>query len=318
MKTFAAASIFLAIVAAPAAAQTGLPHGPGGGDNAALIARIERLEQRIADLQAVVAAVETLAKNNAGGSGGYAAAGGASPEQTRQLAEQIADLTQRLERIEAREAGEGNVRPPAGPARQASGYGASPATGFEDKEQLAPLAPAAPVYGSRPQQSASAAQPPAPVQARPYGYETAGTSQQSPGPAAPPASSPARTLLAQATSALSHREYPAAETYFQQFLDQYPTDPAAGNAQYWLAETSFESGEYKVAADRFLKTFTTYPSNERAPEALLKLAISLRRLGDNANACATFTELAKRYPRVSPSIQQRADAEKKRASCAAG
>ena len=78
---------------------------------------------------------------------------------------------------------------------------------------------------------------------------------------------------------------------------------------------AFVSGEYKTAADRFLKTFTNYPSSERAPEALLKLAISLRRLGNNTDACATFSELAQRYPKAPQTVMQRAEAEKKRANC---
>jgi tol-pal system protein YbgF len=129
------------------------------------------------------------------------------------------------------------------------------------------------------------------------------------------AAGPARTLFDQATGALDRREYSAAETYLRQLLDQYPADPLAGSAQYWLGEIASVSGEYKTAADRFLKTSTAYPTNERAPEALLKLGISLRRLGNNKDACATFTELAQRYPRASQSVQQRAGAEKKRASC---
>ena len=129
------------------------------------------------------------------------------------------------------------------------------------------------------------------------------------------AAGPARALFDQGYGALNRREYTVAEGYFQQFLDQYPSDPLAGSAQYWLGETAFVSGEYKAAADRFLKTFTNYPSSERAPEALLKLAISLRRLGNNADACATFSELTQRYPKAPPTVLQRADAEKKRANC---
>jgi tol-pal system protein YbgF len=317
MRSFVAALISLAVAAAPASAQAPGSRSPGDG-NAALAARLERLEQQIADLQGVVAAVETLAKNNSGGGGsGYAAGGGVSSEQVRQLSEQIADLTQRLERLEARDGGDSGARPLPGPSRQGSGYGASPATGFEDKEQLPPLSPPqgpATNYGMRPQQSASAGQP------RPYAYEPAGAPPRVapaplPAPVTASAGSPARALFDQATGALNRREYSAAETYFQQFLDQYPSDALAGSAQYWLGETAFVSGEYKTAADRFLKTFTAYPTNERAPEALLKLAISLRRLGNNTDACATFTELARRYPRASQSVQQRADAEKKRANC---
>ncbi len=303
MRIFAAASISLAmaVAALPAAAQYPGQRPPAGDGGGAGSGRIERLEQQISDLRGVVAAVETLAKNNSGGGSGYAAAagGGANSEQVRQLSEQIAELTQRIERLEAR-SGEGGGVAGGGMAPQAMprpdpGYGAAPASGFEDKQPLAPLgAPAAPAYTPRQQQSAVAPRPAAPAAA---------------------ASGPARALFDQGYGALNRREYTAAEGYFQQFLEEYPSDPLAGSAQYWFGETAFVSGEYKTAADRFLKTFTNYPSSERAPEALLKLAISLRRLGKNNDACATFSELGQRYPKAPANVLQRAEAEKKRASC---
>ena len=309
MRILVAGSIYLLIVAGfcPALAQlTGQRPAAEGG--AAPGARLERLERQIADLQSVVAAVETLAKNNSGGVSGYAAAagGGASGDQIRQLSEQIADLTQRIERLEAR-LGEAGAAAPASQPRQ--DYAASPASGYEDKQQLPPLGtPPAPAYAPRQQQTANATTPGAA-----YGYET--PAQRTPPPAAATAANTPRALFDQGYGALNRREYSAADTYFQQFLEQFPTDPLAGSAQYWLGETAFVSGEYKSAADRFLKTFTNYPSSERAPEALLKLAISLRRLGNNTDACATFAELAQRYPRAPQTVLQRADAEKKRANC---
>jgi tol-pal system protein YbgF len=302
MRIIAAASISLAmaVAALPAAAQMAPSRAPAGGE-APAGGRIERLEQQISDLQGVVAAVESLAKSGSGGGSGYAAAagGGAGAGELRQLSEQIADLTQRIERLEAR-LGEGGGGPaPQALPRQDPGYGASPAGGFEDKQQLPPLgAPPAPAYPPRQQQGSVAAPHPAASAATPAA-----------------ASGPARALFDQGYGALNRREYTAAEGYFQQFLEQYPSDALAGNAQYWLGETAFVSGEYKAAADRFLKTFTNYPQSERAPEALLKLAISLRRLGNNNDACATFSELTQRYLKAPQSVMQRADAEKKRANC---
>ncbi len=79
-----------------------------------------------------------------------------------------------------------------------------------------------------------------------------------------------------------------------------------------LEKSAFSNGEYRAAADRFLKTFTNFPNNERAPEALLKLAISLRRLGENAAACDSFAELQRRYPQGPKNVLQRADVEKKK------
>ncbi|MGA9548865.1 MAG: hypothetical protein WBS14_14460, partial [Rhodomicrobium sp.] len=102
MRSIAAPMIFLAMSAALTPAFAQAPRG-AADNSSALNGRLERLEQQVADLQGVVAAVETLAKNNGGG-GGYSAAasGGASSEQVRQLSEQIAELTRRLQRLESR------------------------------------------------------------------------------------------------------------------------------------------------------------------------------------------------------------------------
>jgi tol-pal system protein YbgF len=327
MKSIAAPVIFLAMSAALAPAFGQTPRG-AADNNSALNGRLERLEEQVADLQGVVAAVETLAKNSGGG-GGYSAAagGGASSEQVRQLSEQIAELTRRLQRLESRLGS--NTGPGAEEPREQTGFNTTtPASGFEDKEQLPPLnAPQAeadryasrPAYGAPSQQVASASQSAA--QPRSYGadpYSSAPAASPAPRPtpaAVAPTASSAKALFDQAYAAYGRREYSAAETYFQQFMDQYPKDAMAGSAQYWLGETAFSSGEYRAAADRFLKTFTNFPNNERAPEALLKLAISLRRLGENAAACDSFAELQRRYPQSPKTVLQRADVEKKRANC---
>jgi|SRR5208337_2952087 len=323
MRSIAAPVIFLAMSAALAPAFAQSPRG-AAENNSAMTGRLERLEEQIANLQSVVAAVETLAKNSGGG-GGYSpsTSGGASSEQIRQLSEQIAELTQRLQRLEARSGS--NTGPGAEQPHEQTGYNTTattaPASGFEDKEQLPSLsAPPAepdryarPAYTTPSPQTASAGQFAA--QPRAYGESAA------PAPAAPrptPAAAAAtgsRALFDQAYGAYTRREYSAAETYFQQFIDQYPKDAMAGSAQYWLGETAFSNGEYRAAADRFLKTFTNFPNNERAPEALLKLAISLRRLGENAAACDSFAELQRRYPQGPKTVLQRADVEKKRANC---
>ncbi len=310
-------SLVIAVPLMHAAAQAPGPRpGPAAEGGPAVMGRLERVEEQLVDLQGVVAAVETLAKSNSGGGTGYSAAatGGASAEQIRQLSEQISDLTQRLERLEARLGA--NTGPGAPQARVQTGYGTSPAGGFEDKEQLPPLsAPQTPAdrIAARPpappsSQVANAGQPPSPlppVVSRPSSSASAS------------AAGPARTLLDQALGALNRHDYAVAESYLQQVLDQYPTDPLAGNAQYWLGEAAFQSGEYDTAGKRFLKLYTQFPTSEQAPQALLKLAISLRRLGKPQEACAPLDELQKRFPKAQAVLKQ-ADSEKKRSECAAG
>jgi TolA-binding protein len=64
----------------------------------------------------------------------------------------------------------------------------------------------------------------------------------------------------------------------------------------------------------FLKSYTNYPASEKAPESLLKLGVSLKRLGENSAACDTFVEIEQRFPQAQ-AIVQRAQAEKRRSNC---
>ena len=124
----------------------------------------------------------------------------------------------------------------------------------------------------------------------------------------------AQSAYDQAYTAYTQRNYRAAADGFEQFMQRYPSDPLAGSAQFWLAESAFTGGDFRKAADIYLKTASNYPDNEKAAESLLKLGISLKRLGENDAACSTFSELGKRYPNAS-ALLQRADTEKRRSNC---
>ena len=124
----------------------------------------------------------------------------------------------------------------------------------------------------------------------------------------------AQSAYDQAYGAYQQQNFRAASSGFDQFLQRYPGDPLAGSAQFWLGEAAFTSGDFRKAADMYLKTATNYPENEKAAESMLKLGISLKRLGENDAACSTFSELNKRYPNAS-ALLQRADTEKRRSNC---
>ena len=89
----------------------------------------------------------------------------------------------------------------------------------------------------------------------------------------------AKQLYETAYGYLMQRDYSAAQGSFEDFLTRYPQDSLAGNAQYWLGEAHFVRGEYKAAASSFLKGYQNYAGNARAADSLLKLAMSLDRLG---------------------------------------
>jgi TolA-binding protein len=69
-----------------------------------------------------------------------------------------------------------------------------------------------------------------------------------------------------------------------------------------------------LPARSFLAGFQSYPKNPRAPNALLKLGMSLNKLGQKQQACGAFAEVPKKYPAAADARNQ-ALRELKRAGC---
>ena len=118
-----------------------------------------------------------------------------------------------------------------------------------------------------------------------------------------------------AYSYILQRDFDSAEAAFSAFLISYPGDNLTGNAQYWLGESYYARGMFRPAADAFLKGYSDNRRSQKAPDSLLKLGMSLVQLGQKDAACATFSELAKKFPSASPSVLQRASREAERARC---
>ncbi|MCK7613183.1 tol-pal system protein YbgF [Roseibium sediminicola] len=110
-------------------------------------------------------------------------------------------------------------------------------------------------------------------------------------------------------------DYAGAEHGFRTFLENYPDDQLTANAQYWLGESLLAQQNYREAADAFLKTYTKHPGNEKSPDSLLKLGMSLRGLGEAEAACATFSELLNKFPNAAPAVLTQARDERRRAQC---
>lgn len=119
----------------------------------------------------------------------------------------------------------------------------------------------------------------------------------------------------QAYSLAVNGDYNAAEAGFRTFIESYPDHTLSANAQYWLGESLLAQQNYREAADAFLKTYRDHPGNTKGPDSLLKLGVSLRGLGENDVACATFSELLNKYPNAAPAVLSQARDERQRAQC---
>jgi tol-pal system protein YbgF len=113
---------------------------------------------------------------------------------------------------------------------------------------------------------------------------------------------------------LLRRQFGDAEAGFRQFLDKYPEHSLAGSAQYQLGETFYAQANYQEAARNFLQGYKNYPKSRRAPDSLLKLGMSLRKLDQRDQACAALASVSTEFPRA-VEAKKRAEAELKRAGC---
>ncbi|MGI9522374.1 MAG: tol-pal system protein YbgF [Hyphomicrobiaceae bacterium] len=114
---------------------------------------------------------------------------------------------------------------------------------------------------------------------------------------------------------LLQQDYQAAKEALAEFIARYPGHELTGNAQYWLAETHYVRGQYKEAAAAFLKGYREYRRSAKAPDSLLKLAMSLDQLGQRAAACSSLGELQQTFPRAANHVKRRAGQERRRLQC---
>ncbi len=135
-----------------------------------------------------------------------------------------------------------------------------------------------------------------------------------PSPAAAPAVTPAAAFAA-ANKQLLDGDYPHAESAFADFVQRYPTDPRAAEANYHLGQTLTVRANTADAAGAYLAAIRGYPKTVWAPDAMLQLSRALHTLGDQANACKVLDDLNKRYPMAPPPVQSRAATTRAQAKC---
>ncbi|WP_229309376.1 tol-pal system protein YbgF [Hyphomicrobium album] len=310
-------------------------------DDSALKQRVEQLEEQLVDMQVVVGTLESLARGGgalaASGAGGAGFSGGADSvrldgleTQLRALSAQIQQLTDQVRTLGGQprrsDAGsaptnfaatpapgpgpvsgagaDAGAAPAAPPAADAGRFGSTTVTAGNGGDSIGGL-----IESEQPAaEGGAAASPPPEMAALPpaFGAATA--------PNAADAGN-AKQLYETAYGYLMQRDYTAAQSAFEDFLTRYPQDSLAGNAQYWLGEAHFVRGEYKAAASSFLKGYQNYAGNARAADSLLKLAMSLDRLGQKDAACSSFGELSTRFPNAPENVKNRAKSERQRIGC---
>lgn len=223
----------------------------------------------------------------------------ATTGRVEQLSFRLDQLTNRLDivvsdlEMRARGEGSGSAAPgaaaPVGGAAAGAGRSTTPSPGDTP-------------------QSAGAASPATGAAARPAVDAPASSAGALP-------NAPPEQQYAYAFDLLRQTDYAGAETAFKAFLERYPDDDLANNASYWLGETYYVRKDYVKAAETFLDAYQQHKNGPKAPDALLKLAMSLGQLDKKTEACTTLGELKRAFPEASERVKSKASEEGARLGC---
>jgi len=318
---FSTVAIAVCLAVSPAFAQSKdkTAKAGAGSSESALQARVQSLEEQLVDMQVVMGTLETLAKNGGAAAAPFPAStagGDGDAARIEGLETQVRALTSQVQQLSDQVRGLGGTPRrsdiPASTDSALAGNGSYP--------QADAAGEPSPGFGST--TVAAAGDAIGGLLNDQGGHAPGVPDAQAPSPVATAALAPAsetsndpKQLYETAYGYLLQRDYGAAETAFNEFLTKFPSDSLSGNAQYWLGETHFVRGQYKAAANAFLKGYQTYAQSAKAPDSLLKLAMSLDRLGQKDAACSSFAELSSKFPMAPQSVKARAQSERQRVGC---
>lgn len=99
-----------------------------------------------------------------------------------------------------------------------------------------------------------------------------------------------------ALAAFEAQDFASASSQFDTLVTNFPGGPLTGEAHYWKGAAQAGLGDWGAAARSFLESFSGSPQGTKAPDALYRLGISLRELGQIEEACLMLSEVLIRYP----------------------
>jgi TolA-binding protein len=300
----AAAMSALAVVLV-GSAQVGLS-GPAFAQDTLAEARLRKMEAEIRALQRQVFP---------GGDGKYfapeitpgqpAAAGAAAPASTpvtdlltrmdsveaqlARLTAQIEQSSNRLSQLEARAGIAASGAAPTAAAPTAPDANLTAMSGGASQPKPTPAVAAAPAPAPAPERVATST--PAPAASGPSATRLAAVRAVE----KPSTGDPVDDEYSYGFRLWDAKLYPEAEQQLKMFVDRYPRHERTSYARNLLGRAYLDEGKPRDAATWFLQNYQADKSGARAPDSLLYLAESMRRLQDTSRACIALAEFAETY-----------------------
>jgi TolA-binding protein len=132
------------------------------------------------------------------------------------------------------------------------------------------------------------------LQAPPAAPPPSGAPAGPPAAAAPPSAS---VLMNGAATDYSSGKADLALDEYTQFLNYYPDDPNAPQAQFMIGQIHAAQGKYEIASMDFDNVLERYPENKYTVDALFLKGMALKQSGHRDAAATEFLTLIKKYPR---------------------
>lgn len=117
-----------------------------------------------------------------------------------------------------------------------------------------------------------------------------------------------------AKGAFDAGDFALAAAQFSTFTQTYIGGPLTGEAHFWRGEALGAMGDSEAAARAYLESFSGDPDGVMAPDALLRLGLSLEQLGQVNESCLMLGEVTTRFPSSAASL----DAQAARANLGCG
>jgi tol-pal system protein YbgF len=110
-------------------------------------------------------------------------------------------------------------------------------------------------------------------------------------------------------------DFVGAQTALSQYLEFNPNAPDAGEMHFWLGESYYVRGGFADAADAYITSMRLDGQGVKAPDAMVRLAATLRQLGNVAEACQTLASFPRQYPNANESVKEKVRIESARTQC---
>jgi tol-pal system protein YbgF len=130
-------------------------------------------------------------------------------------------------------------------------------------------------------------------------------------PATPPllgsaTTTPAAELYRRGVDQLRAKADDAAILTFYDLIATYPDSPMRESAQYLVADIYYKQRDWRGALAEFEALVAALPRGEKVPDALLKIGLCQKDLGDGVRAKRTWERVVREHPQSAAARQARA------------